>query len=269
MDYCNDERPWYIDERDWQSIRDAIGCDPSDPAYIGSPITISLGSPPGNPWWQVERGQISFGIPGPLQRREPPAETSEGSRADVPMLRVFQEPNGLWAVQVGGSIYGSLTEEVARRIYDNERRKGAATGPPPAPSVNIQPALVNDGVLTSEEPPVGIIEDITGAIEGVGEIIGAWDRLTGEPAPVMNYPALVQNATTGVPVVVPPGGGGSGGPPGMYWSPRANCGAGKWIKYRRKRRRLLSESDYNALLRIETLKVNKNMTMAIGKALTR
>lgn len=48
------------------------------------------------------------------------------------------------------------------------------------------------------------------------------------------------------------------------------CGVYKWVTpKRRRRRRLMTESDYNDLLRIEGLKVNKNMTVAIAKALTR
>ena len=48
------------------------------------------------------------------------------------------------------------------------------------------------------------------------------------------------------------------------------CGVYKWVYPKRRRRReLLTESDFNALLRIQNLKVNANMTMAISKAITR
>ncbi len=48
------------------------------------------------------------------------------------------------------------------------------------------------------------------------------------------------------------------------------CGVWKWVKPKRRRRKvLLTESDYNGLLRIESLKVNKNMTVAIAKTLSR
>jgi len=48
------------------------------------------------------------------------------------------------------------------------------------------------------------------------------------------------------------------------------CGVYKWVYPKRRRRRaLLTESDYNALLRVQNLKVNQNMTVAIAKALTR
>lgn len=48
------------------------------------------------------------------------------------------------------------------------------------------------------------------------------------------------------------------------------CGVYKWVYPKRRRRRaLLTNGDYNDLLRIENLKVNKNMSVAIAKALTR
>lgn len=48
------------------------------------------------------------------------------------------------------------------------------------------------------------------------------------------------------------------------------CGEYRWVKQKRRRRRqLLTESDFNALLRIQALKVNTNMTIAIAKALGR
>lgn len=80
---------------------------------------------------------------------------------------------------------------------------------------------------------------------------------------------------------VPQNGGGlvpPGGPPGVtcntscgpYPVMKMVCGQYKWVMPKRKRRRaLLTESDYNALLRVQNLKVNQNMTVAIAKALTR
>ncbi len=51
----------------------------------------------------------------------------------------------------------------------------------------------------------------------------------------------------------------------MKWDPYK----GKWVRCRRRRRKLLTESDYNALLKIQTLKNNQNMQVAIAKALSR
>lgn len=48
------------------------------------------------------------------------------------------------------------------------------------------------------------------------------------------------------------------------------CGAYRWVhQKRRRRKKLLTDADFNALLRIQALKVNSNMTIAIAKALGR
>lgn len=48
------------------------------------------------------------------------------------------------------------------------------------------------------------------------------------------------------------------------------CGQYKWVKQKRRRRRkLLTDSDYNGLLKLQTLKNNANMNIAIAKALGR
>lgn len=85
----------------------------------------------------------------------------------------------------------------------------------------------------------------------------------------------------GVALPVPQSGGGMvppGAPPAVACNPSGGpypvmkmvCGQYKWVYPKRKRRRaLLTESDYNALLRVQNLKVNQNMTVAIAKALTR
>lgn len=87
----------------------------------------------------------------------------------------------------------------------------------------------------------------------------------GAPAPQQ----LVSSAT-----VTPIGTAASTPPPQVSTGPspilKKVCGVYKWVyPKRRRRRKLLTESDYNSLLRIETLKVNSNMKVAIAKALTR
>lgn len=48
------------------------------------------------------------------------------------------------------------------------------------------------------------------------------------------------------------------------------CGQYKWVKQKhRRRRKLLTDSDYNGLLKLQTLKNNANMNIAIAKALGR
>jgi len=46
------------------------------------------------------------------------------------------------------------------------------------------------------------------------------------------------------------------------------CGVWKWVKSRRHRRRkLLTDADYNGLLKIQTLSNSKNMQIALAKAI--
>lgn len=48
------------------------------------------------------------------------------------------------------------------------------------------------------------------------------------------------------------------------------CGQYKWVKQKhRRRRKLLTDADYNALLKLQTLKNNANMNIAIAKAIGR
>lgn len=233
--------------------------------YCGG-LDIPLGPLPGYAG-PVQGVEVPPGIPGPVPSGTPPAETPTGSRADVQsVLRIFQEDDGQWAVQVGGAIYGALSHEVAQRIYANELAKAGSlvTAPPPATYVQPVPAVV-----ATEESDVGFILDVVEGIENVGRVVDAIGNILDDGVPVMSQQQLVAAGATVV-------NGQTMGTPatgvamkGMYFSPRANCGAGGWIKYRRKRRKLLSESDFNSLLKLQTLKVNANMTIAISKALTR
>ena len=48
------------------------------------------------------------------------------------------------------------------------------------------------------------------------------------------------------------------------------CGQYKWVKQKhRRRKKLLTDSDYNGLLKLQTLKNNANMNIAIAKAIGR
>lgn len=101
-------------------------------------------------------------------------------------------------------------------------------------------------------------------IEYVGGMLGA-------PQPGSSFTPTV--ASTGVGTLNPTL--GVGGPPinpqtgqpykNMLYNPRT----GKWTRCRRRRRKLLTDSDFNGLLKIQTLKVNNNMSIAIAKALSR
>jgi len=86
----------------------------------------------------------------------------------------------------------------------------------------------------------------------------------GSTVPMPSQPATVMSSVPGSPAVACDT---KCGPYPVY---KMVCGVYKWVyPKRRRRRQLLTETDYNGLLRIEGLKVNKNMTVALSKALTR
>lgn len=129
--------------------------------------------------------------------------------------------------------------------------------PPPPPPNLVSPGIVQNepGVfvgpiqLVPEEEDVShdlghilatIAGDYIGQELGIGQPPGFVDPAT--VTPTAGVPATIP----GVPAVVT-GGGGACYPPantkGMIYSPRAKCGAGGWIKQRRRRKRLASASD--------------------------
>lgn len=59
--------------------------------------------------------------------------------------------------------------------------------------------------------------------------------------------------------------GGRGGSSGWLWDPHN----GRWVKRRRRRKRLLTESDYTDLVKIQTLSNSKNIQIGLAKALGR
>lgn len=128
---------------------------------------------------------------------------------------------------------------------------------------------------------VGVIRDTVGqigaAIPGtdIFDIGGAIYDVFGNPQPVMNAqgPVVVNQGAPAQPQIAGPVGmpaaqcTTSCGPSPVY---KKVCGQYKWVMPKRKRRRqLLTNKDYNDLLKLQTLKVNQNMTAAISKALTR
>lgn len=125
-------------------------------------------------------------------------------------------------------------------------------------------------IVTNQEDDVSIFDDLGDVfVEKVRQ------EVLGQPSqPLYNQDpgAVGPTVAVGGPGLPPPGMGGqivcAPEGPAPVW--KKVCGIYKWvIPKRRRRRALLSEGDYNALLRIENLKVNKNMTAAIAKALTR
>ncbi len=99
-------------------------------------------------------------------------------------------------------------------------------------------------------------------------------------APVTTFPGAGYGADmVGSPTLIDADAGGFGVPgfeviseseldKGMVY--KKVCGEYKWVKQKRRRRRkLLTDSDYNGLLKLQTLKNNANMNIAIAKALGR
>lgn len=87
------------------------------------------------------------------------------------------------------------------------------------------------------------------------------------PLGSQTWPGGPTNAAMGIPFVdvikEQPDGCGT-------WVYKKHCGEYRWVKQsRRRRKKLLTDADFNALLRIQALKVNTNMTIAIAKAIGR
>jgi len=134
------------------------------------------------------------------------------------------------------------------------------------------------GTVLKGAEGVSIINDV---VDLLGDIFtddpdsGWWDTMGRPPPPAVMTPApvVIQGGGGGVPPP-PPGypmaAAGSCGPSGPQPVYKQVCGVYKWVTPKRRRRRqLLTDSDYDSLLKLQTLKVNSNMTAAISKALTR
>ncbi len=141
-------------------------------------------------------------------------------------------------------------------------------------SVNSAPpnlTLQQPATTTAEEPGMASWEDL-------GDLGLEWVKTQLGLGPDYSYsgtlPAIT-TAGTATATATGSGGAGMGMPPinpttgqpyrNLKWDPWK----GKWVRCRRRRRKLLTESDYNALLKIQTLKNNSNMNVAIAKALGR
>jgi len=173
----------------------------------------------------------------------------------------------------------TLPPEVDAIIMPTEISPGLYTMPGFGGTFTKAQILANFGIsVTSEEPYRelhSIVEDDMSDhgsfFDNLGDVFVDFARTQfTDTNPPANLPVEVLSGTGGV---LPPNGGGGGAcAPGSGASPvyKKVCGAYKWVyPKRRRRRQLLTESDFNALLRIQNLKVNANMTMAISKAITR
>jgi len=230
---------------EWRAEQDSWECRPHTFGFpVGAPTYISGSDYAGD---QIPRINPVVEQPTP-ERPQIPAQTPTNDPVNPMQPYYIADPDriGMYQVISGANVWGGLTLAQAKNIVQRELLKTPQTG-----------------AIVQEDEPVSIINDILGGVQQVANIYST----VANPGAQPNIPVgIMPTPAVGIPFVdVIPEQSGRG----MVWSPRANCGNGGWIKRRRRRRQLLSESDYNALLRIETLKVNKNMTMAIGKALTR
>ncbi len=141
----------------------------------------------------------------------------------------------------------------------------------------IQSAMPTVPTIVKGAEAVSIITDVWDVVSDIftdDPNKGWWDT--------WGTPPIVAPPLTGQ--VLPPAGSGTPPAPPGYGQPMAPgqcstgpkpvykmvCGVYKWVyPKRRRRRQLLTDSDYNSLLRIQNLKVNTNMNVAISKALTR
>lgn len=170
-----------------------------------------------------------------------------------------------------------------------KRRLPVARPPVPLPQVRSSPVVRSAGLPTrtierSAKGDNGMSDDL-GLLSSWPEIIGAAYNYF-KPQPDFSGSGFA--GTYNPPAVIPPESGGIGGggipnlpvftdggscepnDPMQGYVMKKVCGQWRWVKPKRRRRKvLLTEADYNGLLRIESLKVNKNMTIALGKALSR
>lgn len=211
---------------------------PSTPIPVGIPEILPIPEIPGDELSDLLIGE-SPGIPPPIP--DPVISVMPGEDAVVP------DPNypGLWCV---GPIC-ALSEA----------------------GVNI--LLAEQGRTNIEGPaPIGGDDMAHGDFwEDLGDVFIDWINPVTQPEWTLPFQPDTGPMTPGPAPGPGPGPAaaaacGPGGSP--VW--KKVCGQYKWVyPKRRRRRQLLTESDYNALLRIENLKVNKNMSVAIAKALTR
>jgi len=168
----------------------------------------------------------------------------------------------------GGKLFNKGGIPVARTIV-------------PPPQVMPRPSVTTGGRKTGESRMPSVTDFLRGILPGSNDIfdqganlLNIWQQ-GGSGTPAVPPPVVLSSPPTGI------GGAGIPNLPTTFGSCEPDdpmkgyvmkkvCGQWRWIKPKRRRRKpLLTESDYNALLRIESLKVNKNMTVAIAKTLSR
>ena len=198
--------------------------------------------------------QLPVGIQGIQQQPpEPGIELSNLVIAEQE-LEIPSSPSGEEMTPFYASP-GSLTSAQVSELYD----------------IGSEVIFTTDRDARAPPPQLLAGDDTVGVFDDLGDVFVDWvgqqvldqpapQQLVGTP-PVGTAPPTISSQTMQAP------GCGVGGASPVY---KKVCGVYKWVYPKRRRRRaLLTNGDYNDLLRIEGLKVNKNMTTAIAKALTR
>ena len=156
-----------------------------------------------------------------------------------------------------------VTESGVRYMERQAAAAAGLVGPIPPPALDIPPPLT----LNQPENDMSFWDDLGDfGIELIRAEFGPDNPPYNQPG--NNLPVPQSGGGMVPPTGLPPVNCSTSG--GPFPVLKMVCGQYKWVYPKRKRRRaLLTESDYNALLRVQNLKVNQNMTVAIAKALTR
>jgi len=234
--------------------------------------TLVGGTAPG----PLPTGVVPF-VPGPPVERTTTVPLSPVSQADDPMINA-----------------------VPARTWDDYNRwhRGDKTGypgvtylltPGATPTTFLPPG--DDINVPLSTPPAPVVSDTDTPSEDNDMAIDwgdAWDiaKTIADYAlgPLYDPPGIGGNLPVATaPQMTIPGGGAApmpapgapaftGAPPSANGIPKGyvfDPHTGRWIKRRRRRKRLLTESDYNDLMRIQTLSNSKNVQIALAKAIGR
>lgn len=240
----------------------------------------------------------SGGSPAPRPKPEPEPEVqsfAEGEDIGIdypeaPVWGTYIEPGGVvGAVATAASVIsdvvdrppstgtrpedfeegGVFADEPGGWVLDGEPWDPYATGGSSDPEEEEEPPPVVIPLDASEEldvieQPIDEEEEEEATVSTFWDIAsGVVDVIQGQPVggPVGFAPPVSPGPTVGAPSMV----GGTGATSNLRWNPRT----GRWECKRRRRRRLLTESDFNDLMRIATLPSKQNVTVALAKAIGR